>query len=76
MNKSEVIQEVAGTAGVAKQDVEKVIDAFFDTVRSAVGKGDRVAWPSFGASPPPTARPAPAVTRAPATRCPSPRRVP
>ncbi|MDQ6725940.1 MAG: HU family DNA-binding protein, partial [Actinomycetota bacterium] len=49
MNKSEVIQEVAGTAGVAKQDVEKVIDAFFDTVRSAVGKGDRVAWPSFGA---------------------------
>ncbi len=49
MNKSEVIQEVVDTAGVAKQDVEKVIDAFFDTVRSAVGKGDRVAWPSFGA---------------------------
>ncbi|MDQ2827405.1 MAG: HU family DNA-binding protein [Actinomycetota bacterium] len=49
MNKSEVIQEVAGTAGVSKQDVEKVIDAFFDTVRSAVGKGDKVAWPSFGA---------------------------
>ena len=28
--------------------MEKVIDAFFDTVRSAVSKGDRVAWPSFG----------------------------
>jgi DNA-binding protein HU-beta len=49
VNKSEVIQDVAGAAGVAKQEVEKVIDAFFDTVRSAVGSGDRVAWPSFGA---------------------------
>jgi len=49
VNKSEVIQDVAGTAGVDKRDVEKVIDAFLDTVRSAVGNGDRVAWPSFGA---------------------------
>jgi DNA-binding protein HU-beta len=48
VNKSEVVQDVAGTAGVSRQDVEKVIDAFFDTVRVAVGKGDRVAWPSFG----------------------------
>ncbi len=48
MNKSEVIQDVAGAAGVGRQDAEKVIDAFFDTVRAAVGKGERVAWPSFG----------------------------
>ena len=48
MNKSDVIQDVAGASGVGKSDVEKVIDAFFDTVRSAVSKGDRVAWPSFG----------------------------
>ena len=48
MNKSDVIQDVAGVAGVSRSDSEKVIDAFFDTVRSAVGKGDRVAWPSFG----------------------------
>ena len=49
MNKSEVIQDVAGTAGVDKRDAEKVIEAFLDTVRTAVGTGDRVAWPSFGA---------------------------
>lgn len=49
MNKSELIQDVAGAAGVGKQDVEKVIDAFFDTVRGAVGNGERVGWPSFGA---------------------------
>jgi DNA-binding protein HU-beta len=48
VNKSDVIQDVAGAAGVTRQDVEKVIDAFFDTVRAAVGSGDRVAWPSFG----------------------------
>ncbi len=48
MNKSDVIQDVAGASGVGRSDVEKVIDAFFDTVRSAVSKGDRVAWPSFG----------------------------
>lgn len=48
VNKSDVIQDVAGAAGVSRQDVERVVDAFFDTVRAAVGKGDRVAWPSFG----------------------------
>ncbi len=48
MNKSEVIQEVAGAAGVGKQDAEKVLDAFFDTVQGAVGAGDRVAWAGFG----------------------------
>ena len=48
MNKSDVIQDVAGASGVSKSDVEKVIDAFFDTVRTAANSGDRVAWPSFG----------------------------
>jgi DNA-binding protein HU-beta len=48
VNKSDVIQDVAGVSGVSKSDVEKVIDAFFDTVRTAASTGDRVAWPSFG----------------------------
>lgn len=48
MNKSEVIQEVARAAEVGRQEAEKVMEAFFDKVRSAVGKGDRVAWPGFG----------------------------
>ena len=48
MNKSDVISGVAGETGMSRQDVEQVIDAFFDTVRAAVSQGDRVAWPSFG----------------------------
>lgn len=48
MNKSDVIDRVAGAAGVARQQAEGVLDAFFDTVRSATKGGDRVAWPGFG----------------------------
>jgi DNA-binding protein HU-beta len=48
VNKSDVIQGVAGDTGVSKSDVEKVIDSFFNTVRTAASSGDRVAWPSFG----------------------------
>ena len=48
MNKSDVIERVASTADVGKQQAERVIDAFFDTVRSAVGGGDKVGWPGFG----------------------------
>ncbi len=48
MNKSDVIDRVADAAGVARQQAESVLDAFFDTVRSATKGGDRVAWPGFG----------------------------
>ena len=48
MNKSDVIDRVAGDAGVGRQQAENVLDAFFDTVRSATKGGDRVAWPGFG----------------------------
>ena len=48
MNKSDVVERVASTADVGKQQAERVIDAFFDTVRSAVGGGDKVGWPGFG----------------------------
>jgi DNA-binding protein HU-beta len=48
VNKADVIDRVAGASGVAKQQAEGVLDAFFDTVKSAVRGGDRVGWPSFG----------------------------
>lgn len=48
MNKSDVVERVAGAAEVGKQQAERVLDAFFDTVKSAVGSGDRVGWPGFG----------------------------
>jgi len=48
LNKSDVIERVAGVAEVGKQQAERVLDAFFDTVRGAVRSGDRVGWPGFG----------------------------
>ena len=49
MNKSDLVDRVAGSAGVGRQQAETVLNAFFDTVKSAVKGGDRVSWPSFGA---------------------------
>jgi DNA-binding protein HU-beta len=48
MTKAELIDAVAGEAGVSKADAEKTLDAFFDLVVAAATKGDKVAWPGFG----------------------------
>jgi len=48
LNKSEVIERVAGAAEVNKQQAERVLDEFFDTVRSEVGRNEKVSWPGFG----------------------------
>ena len=46
--KAELIDAVAGAAGVSKADAEKTISAFFDYVVTSAQQGDKVAWPGFG----------------------------
>jgi DNA-binding protein HU-beta len=46
--KAELIDAVAGKAGVSKADAEKTIGAFFDVVVASAKKGDKIAWPGFG----------------------------
>jgi DNA-binding protein HU-beta len=48
VNKADVVDRVAGEAGVPRQQAESVLNAFFHTVRSAARSGDRVGWPGFG----------------------------
>ena len=48
MNKTELISEVAGTAGMTKKDAEKVINAFFATVEGALKSGDKIQLIGFG----------------------------
>ncbi|MEX0663714.1 MAG: HU family DNA-binding protein [Acidimicrobiia bacterium] len=48
MNKSEVIDKVAGEAGIAKSDAEKAINAFITVVQAAVAADDKVTLPGFG----------------------------
>lgn len=49
MNKSDVIDRVASATDVPRAKAEAVIDALFDTIKTAAGDGEKVAWPGFGA---------------------------
>ncbi|QQS50383.1 MAG: HU family DNA-binding protein [Bacteroidota bacterium] len=48
MNKAELIDAIAGTAGLTKADAKKALDAFISTTTAALKKGDRVALVGFG----------------------------
>ena len=48
MNKAELIDAIAGKAGLSKADAKKALDAFVDTTSDALKKGDRVALVGFG----------------------------
>ena len=48
MNKGELISAAAASTGIAKGDVEKVLNAVLDTVKATVAKGDSVQLIGFG----------------------------
>ena len=48
MNKTELIAAAAETAGIAKKDAERVINAAIDTVVAELNKGERVQLSGFG----------------------------
>lgn len=48
MNKNELIDAIAKKSGVTKTDIDKVLKAYVDTVKSAVKKGDPVQLVGFG----------------------------
>ncbi len=49
MNKSELVDKVAGAADLSNAAAQKAVDAFIDTVVGAVSQGDKVTLPGFGA---------------------------
>lgn len=48
MNKTELVGQVAAKTGMTKKDIEKVVNAFFDTVEGALQAGDKVQLIGFG----------------------------
>jgi len=48
MNKSELVDAIAGKAGLSKKDVASVIDAMQEVIGDALVKGDKVALTGFG----------------------------
>ncbi len=49
MNKSELIEKVAGQAGLSKSDAEKAVNSLISVIESAVASDDKVTLPGFGA---------------------------
>ena len=48
MNKNDLISEVADAAGLSKADATKAVDAVFDNIAGALGKGGEVCLVGFG----------------------------
>ena len=48
MNKTELIGDVAQKANMTKKDADKVVNAFFTTVETALKAGDKVQLIGFG----------------------------
>src|SRR5690606_35085553 len=48
VNKSQLVDKIVADTALGKRDVEKVINAFIDTVEQSVKKGEKVSLPGFG----------------------------
>ena len=48
MNKGELIETVAGSAGLSRADATKAVDAVLDSVTSTLAGGGRVSLVGFG----------------------------
>ena len=68
MNRTELIETVAATAGLDKKQAEAAVSAFVDSVIAQTKSGKQVSIFGFGTSSPRPAPRAPAATRRPARR--------
>ena len=48
MNKTELVAAAAEQTGMTKKDTEKALNAAFDVIASALGKGEKVQVSGFG----------------------------
>lgn len=48
MNKTDLIQDVAGKTGLTKKDTEKTINALMDSIQGVLTKGDKLTLVGFG----------------------------
>ena len=48
MTKQEFVDQVADRAGLSKKDASDAVDAFLDTIESALRRGSEVSFSGFG----------------------------
>ena len=53
MNKTELIEAIAGESGLKKKDAEAALTAFVNAVEGALAKGEKVQLVGFGTRPRP-----------------------
>ncbi len=48
MNKTDLVNAVAEAASLSKKDADKAVEAVFDSIKGALGAGDKVQLVGFG----------------------------
>lgn len=48
MNKGELVEKIADATGLTRKDGEAAVNAFIETIQTALKKGDKVAIAGFG----------------------------
>lgn len=48
MNKSELVQALADKINISNEEASKIVDGFFDSMRDALLRGDRIEIRGFG----------------------------
>jgi len=48
MNKNELVKNIATSAGLSQVAAEKALNAFMDTIKDSLAKGDAVTMVGFG----------------------------
>jgi DNA-binding protein HU-beta len=48
VNKAELVDKIADTAGLNKAEAERALNAFIETIQGAVSSDDKVTLPGFG----------------------------
>lgn len=47
INRSELVDQVAGKAGAAKTDVSRILDGLFDVFAESVSNGEKITIPGW-----------------------------
>jgi DNA-binding protein HU-beta len=48
MNKADLVSSIAEKTEMTQRSVEKILDAFMESVKTALGRGDKVTLVGFG----------------------------
>jgi DNA-binding protein HU-beta len=48
MTKADLVSQITEKTGIAKEDVEKIIESFFATIKNSLSQGENIYFRGFG----------------------------